>query len=50
MPLLATIDEPAAIQKILARLGLPGAREDPRPPLPLTAAGAERPTLPGVSV
>jgi len=50
MQLIATIDDPAVIQKILARLGLPGAREDPRPPLPLTAAGAEQPPLPGVSV
>jgi hypothetical protein len=46
MHLIATIDDPAVIQKILARLGLPGAREDPRPPLPLIAAGAERPTFP----
>ena len=50
MQLIATIDDPAVIQKILARLGLPGAREDPRPPLPLTAAGAELATLPGVTV
>ncbi|HEV2054777.1 MAG TPA: transposase [Methylomirabilota bacterium] len=50
MQLIATIDDPAVIQKILARLGLPGTREDPRPPLPLTAAGAEQPTLPGVTV
>ena len=50
MQLIATIDDPALIQKILARLGFPGAREDPRPPLPLTATGAEQPTLPGVSV
>jgi hypothetical protein len=46
---IATIDDPGVIQKILAHLGLPGAREDPRPPLPLTAAGAEQPALPGVS-
>jgi hypothetical protein len=50
MPLIATIDDPAVIQKILAHLGHPGAREDPRPPEPLTAAGAEQPTLPGVKV
>jgi hypothetical protein len=50
MQLIATIDDPGVIQEILARLGLPGAREGPRPPLPLTAAGAEQPTLPGVSV
>jgi hypothetical protein len=50
MQRIATIDDPAVIQRILAHLGLPDAREDPRPPLPLTAAGAEQPTLPGVSV
>lgn len=50
MRLIATTDDPAVIQKILARLGLSGAREDPRPPLPLTAAEAERPTLPDLSV
>ena len=38
-------DRPA-YQKILAHLGLPGAREDPQPPLPLAAAGAEQPTFP----
>jgi len=50
MQLIATIDKPAVIQKILAHLGLPGARENPRPPWPLTAGGAEQPTLPGVTV
>jgi len=40
MQLIATVDDPALIQKILARLGFPGAREDPRPPLLLTPAGA----------
>jgi hypothetical protein len=39
MQLIATIEDPAVIQRILAHLGLPGAREDPQPPLPLTAAG-----------
>jgi hypothetical protein len=48
--LIATIDDPAVIQKILDRLGLPGAREDPGSPLPLTAAGAEQPALPGLTV
>ena len=47
---IATIDDPAVIQKILAHLGLAGARENQRPPVPLTAAGAEQPTLPGVNV
>src|SRR5207249_11981807 len=50
MQLIATIDDPAVIQRILAHLRLPGAREDPRPPLPLTAAGAEQQALPGVTV
>jgi hypothetical protein len=50
MPLIATIDDHAVIQKILAHLGLPGAREDQRPPVPLTAAAAEQPTLPGMTV
>jgi len=45
-----TIDDAAVIRRILAHLGLPGAREDPRPPLPLTAAGAAQPALPGVTV
>ena len=50
MQLITTIDDPAVIQRILAHLGLPGAREDPRPPLPLTAPAAEQPALPGVTV
>ena len=50
MQLNATIDEPDVIQRILAHLGLPDAREDPRPPLPLTAAGAGQPALAGVTV
>lgn len=50
MQLIATIDDPAVIQKTLAHLGLPGARESPRPALRLTAVGTEQPTLPGVSV
>jgi hypothetical protein len=50
MQLIATIDDPAVIQRILAHLKMPGAREDPRPALPLTAAGAEQSALPGVTV
>ena len=50
MQLIATIENPAVIQRILAHLGLPGAREDPPPPWPLTAAGAKQPILPGVTV
>jgi hypothetical protein len=37
MQRIATIKDPAVIEKTLAHLGLPGAREDPRPSLPLTA-------------
>jgi hypothetical protein len=51
MQLIATIEDPAVIQRILAYLGLPGAREDPQLPLlPLTAAGVRQPALPGVTV
>jgi hypothetical protein len=50
MQLIATIEDPAVIQRILAKLGLPGARENPRPRLPPTAPGAEQPALPGVTV
>ena len=50
MQLIATIEDPAVIQRILAHLGLPGARENPQPPLPLTAAGAQHQALPGVTV
>jgi hypothetical protein len=48
--LIATIDDPAVIQRILAHLGLRGTRDDPQPPWPMTAAEAERPALPGVTV
>jgi hypothetical protein len=48
--LIATIDDPAVVQKILAHRGLPAAREGPRPALPLIAAGAEQPALPGLTV
>jgi len=48
--LIATIEDPAVIQRILAHLGLPGARDDPQPPWSMTAAGSEQPTLPGVTV
>ncbi len=50
MQLIATIDDPAVIQRILAHLGLPCAREDPQPPLPLTATAAEQPALSSVTV
>ncbi len=50
MQLIATIEDPAVIQRILAHLGLPGTRDDPQPPCSMTAAGAEQPTLPGATV
>jgi len=50
MQLIATIDDPAVIQRILAHLGLPGTRDDPQPPWPMTAAEAEQPALPAVTV
>ncbi len=50
MQLIATIEDPAVIHRILAHLGLPGTRDDPQPPCFVTAAGAEQPTLPGVTV
>jgi len=50
MQLIATIEDPAVIQRILAHLGLPGTRDDPQSPWSMTAAGAEQPTLPGVTV
>jgi len=50
MQLITTIDDPAVIQRILAHLGLPRAREDPQPPLPLTATAAEQPALSSVTV
>jgi hypothetical protein len=49
MHLIATIDDPAVIQRILAHLGLPGTRESP-PPCSMTEVGAEPPTLPGGTV
>ena len=50
MQLIATIEDPAVIQRILAHLGLPGTPDDPQPPWSMTAAGVEQPTLPGVTV
>jgi hypothetical protein len=37
MKLIATIEEPAVIQWILAHLGLPGTRDDPQPPCSMTS-------------
>ena len=50
MQLIATIEDPAVIQRILAHLGLPGTRGDPQPRCSATTAGAEQPPLPGVTV
>jgi hypothetical protein len=49
MQLIATIDDPAVIQRILAHLGLPGTWEGPQPPCSTTEVGAEQPALPGVT-
>jgi hypothetical protein len=50
MQLIATIDDPAVIQRILAHLGLPGARDGlPLPPL-VSTAPAEQPVLPSVTL
>ena len=50
MRLLATIDDPVVIQKILAHVGLPGARAGPRLPAALSGVPAEPPALPGVTL
>jgi hypothetical protein len=50
MQLIATIDDPAVIQRILAHLGLPGARDGPSFPSAVSAAPAEQPALPSVSL
>ena len=49
MQLLATIEDPAVIQRILAHLGLPGIRDGPQPPCSMTEVRAEQPALPGVT-
>jgi len=49
MQLIATIEDPAVIQRILSHLGLPGTRDDPPSPWSMAAAGADQPTLPGVT-
>jgi len=50
MRLLATIDDPAVIQKILAHVGLPGARDGARLPSAISGVPAEQPALPGVTL
>ncbi|MDO8475833.1 MAG: hypothetical protein Q7W02_06480 [Candidatus Rokubacteria bacterium] len=49
MQLIATIDDPAFIQLILAHLELPGARDGPPPPAAVSAARAEQRALPYVT-
>ncbi len=47
MELIATIDDPAVIHRILAHLALPGARDDPGPrPLCFLPPRDEQPALP----
>jgi hypothetical protein len=50
MQLIATIDDPTVIQRILAHLGLPGARDGPPPPAAVSAAPTEQPALPYVTM
>jgi len=50
MQLIATIDDPAVIQRILAHLGLPGVRDGPPPAAAVSAAPAEQPALPSVTL
>jgi hypothetical protein len=49
MQRIATIDDPAVIQQILAHLGLTGARDGPPPPAAVSAARAEQRALPYVT-
>lgn len=50
MQLIATIDEPAVIQRILAHHGLPGARDDPPFPSSVSTAPVKQPALPSGSL
>jgi hypothetical protein len=50
MQLIATINDPAVIQWILAHLGLPGVRDGPPPPAAVSAAQAEQPAFPSVTL
>jgi len=49
MQLVATIEDPAVIQRILAHLGPSGTRDGPPPPSSMTELGTEQPALPGVT-
>ena len=46
MELIATIDDPAVIARILAHLGLPGARDGPEPAAAVSPPRDAQPTLP----
>ena len=46
MELIATIDDPAVIARILEHLGLPGARDGPEPAPSVSAPGGDQPALP----
>jgi hypothetical protein len=46
MELIATIDDPAVIHRILAHLGLPGARDGPKPACSVSPLRDDQPTLP----
>ena len=50
MQLIAAIEDPAVIQRILTHLGLPATRDGPPPPSSPPAGGAEPPTPPGIAV
>jgi hypothetical protein len=46
MELIATIDDPAVIHRILAHLGLPEARDGPEPGFSVSPPRDDQPTLP----
>ena len=50
MQLIATIEDPAVVQRILAHLSLPGARDGPSLPSAVSAAPAAQPALPFVTL
>ncbi|MBF8261762.1 MAG: transposase-like protein, partial [candidate division NC10 bacterium] len=50
MPVIATIDDPAVIEWILAHLGLPGARAGSQPLSAGAPARAEQPVLPDMTL
>jgi hypothetical protein len=43
---IATIDDPAVIQRILVHLALPGARDGPAPACAVSPPRADQPMLP----